>query len=87
MTYKTFTSETVPARPEPDVRDVATPYLIDPLDRDLAQQIRIHPVAWMRLARPRLWPYRLDAHQPHHPLHPLPVHRLSLAPESHLQTA
>ena len=57
-------------RPESDVHDVAALYMIDPVDRDLAQQLR--SVSWMRLTRPWLWPYRLNAHQPHQSLHPLP---------------
>ena len=52
------------ARTQSDVGDVATPHLTDALDRNLAQQIRIHAVPGMRLTRPRLRAYRLDAHQP-----------------------
>ena len=50
-------------------------------------RVRNTLVPSMPLTQPRLRAYRLDAHQPHQPLPPLPVHRPSLAPESDLQTA
>jgi hypothetical protein len=63
------------AAPDRDIGDVGRPDVVCPLDRHVAQEIGIDPVAGRGLARSRLRPERGDPHQAHQPLHALAVHR------------
>src|SRR6266481_6642812 len=57
--------------PTPDryVGDVRRPYLVRPIDRQVAQEIRKYPVPRRGLRRARFRPQRREAHPPHQPLH------------------
>jgi hypothetical protein len=61
-----------------DVGDVGTPHLVDPLDREPAQQVRIDLVRRCRLARIRALVDRRQSQQPHQALHPLAVDPMAL---------
>ena len=64
------------AVPQPHVRDVGAPHLVDTGDRHVAQQVRIDLVARMGLAQARFRPDRLQPHPAHQALHVLAIHRV-----------
>jgi len=61
-----------------DVRDVRTPYLIDPFYVHITQQIRVYRMAWGGLARVRSGRNRLQAHLAHQAANTLVVDTISL---------
>jgi len=62
------------AAPDRNVRDVGRPDVVRALDRQIAQEIGIDPVARHGFARSRLRPERGDPHQAHQSLHALAIH-------------
>ena len=76
-------------KPAPDrnVGDVGRPDVVGPLDRHVAQEIRIDLVAGRGFARSRLRPERGDPHQAHQPLHALAVHEHALGAQHRFHPA
>src|SRR5512135_310883 len=70
-----------PAAGHRDVGDVGGPDLVGTLDFELAQQVRVHLVARVLLARVWLAVQRLDAHAPHQRGHVLAADLEALAVE------
>jgi hypothetical protein len=50
------------------VRNIGTPNLVRPFDRDAAQQVRVNLVTRSRTAQLRFWIERFDAQNAHQPL-------------------
>jgi hypothetical protein len=61
-----------------DVGDVRAPPLIDPLDRDPVEQVRVDLVLGCRLAGVQALVDRHQPHQTHEPLDPLAVDQVTL---------
>ena len=59
--------------PQRHVRDVAGPHLVGPRDRQIPQQIRVNLVSGGRPRGAPLRINRLQAHDPHQPLHALAI--------------
>ena len=72
-----------------DVRDVRAPHLVQTVDLQFAQQVRVDVVIRLRVARARLAVDRLQAHQAHQALDSTAPRRHALAPQvaRHLPTA
>ena len=64
-----------------DVGNVRTPDLVDPLDLDAPQLIRVDPVSRRRRGQARAGVDRGQAHRPHQADHALAVDRLPLRRE------
>src|SRR6267142_3054611 len=60
-------------RLEADIGDIRTPDLIDPVYRDVAQQIRVNRVSGRRLAQSGFGIQGFHAHLPHQPSHALRI--------------
>jgi hypothetical protein len=56
-----------------DIRNVRAPHLIDPLDRDPAEQVRVDLMLRCRLAGVGALVDRHQPHQTHEPLDPLAI--------------
>jgi len=57
-----------------NVRNIGAPDMVRSLDRDTAQQIWIHLMAWGRTTQVRLRVVSLDSQNPHQALHTFAVH-------------
>jgi hypothetical protein len=57
-----------------NVSNIGTPDVVGSLDRDTAQQVRVHFVTWRRTAQVRFGIVGFDAQNAHQPLDALAVH-------------
>ena len=62
------------------VRDIRRPHLIGSGDRQMAEQIRVHPMCRMSLAGVGFAVQRFDAHTGHHGAYPLAPDRVAISP-------
>ena len=61
-----------------DVGNVRAPYLIDPLDRDPTEEVRVDLVSRCRFARVRAWIDRYQSQQPHQASDPFAIDDMAL---------
>ena len=64
---------------QPDVRDIRTPDLIHPDDRDPAEEVRGHAMRGMHLAQAWFGIDRLDPHRMHQPRDSFVIDMVALA--------
>jgi hypothetical protein len=61
-----------------DIGEIRTPHLVDPFDREAAEEVRVDLVRHCWFARVRALVDRYQPEQPHQPLDPFAVHHMAL---------